>query len=79
MYGMDDTDLRTLLATFSDVFPHVALYMTVEDADLVLLGSEFPISPKVGDVEAMFERWPTVQEEFEAIKMVIIWVPKSTS
>ena len=69
MYGMDDTDLRTLLATFSEVFPHVSLYMTVEDADLVLLGSDSPLSVHPDHAAQMFERWLRVQEEFSAVKL----------
>ncbi len=43
MYGMDDEDLRSLVGTFSDVFPHVALFAAAEDADLVLVGSREPL------------------------------------
>ena len=69
MYGMDDTDLRTLLATFSEVFPYVSLYMTVEDADLVLLGSESPLSVHPDYATNMFARWPRVQEEFSEVAL----------
>lgn len=43
MYGMSPGDLRTLLGTFSDTYPHVLLFSTIEDADLVLVGSESPL------------------------------------
>ena len=69
MYGMDDTDLRTLLATFCDVFPHVALYMTVKDADLVLLGSDHPITPNLPRMEAMYSRWQPIHDQFKSIEM----------
>lgn len=69
MYGMDDTDLRTLLATFAEVFPYVSLYMTVEDADLVLLGSDAPLSVHPDHAANMFARWPRVQEEFGEVKL----------
>jgi len=43
MYGMDDRDLKSLLRTFATVYPHVILYATIEDADLVLVGSDEPL------------------------------------
>jgi spermidine synthase len=43
MYGMDDEDLLSLLRTFSMVYEHVVVYATIEDADLVLVGSDRPI------------------------------------
>ena len=43
MYGMDDDDLLSLLRTFSLVYEHVVVYATIEDADLVLVGSDRPI------------------------------------
>lgn len=67
LYGMDREDLRSLLATFSDVYPHVILYTTIVDADLVLVGSEAPIEQRIEVVDAMTTRWPRVGEEFEAI------------
>ncbi len=67
MYGMDDEDLRALLATFAEVYPHVALFMTVEDADLVLLGSERPLEPRLATLEAALERWPGYRAELEVV------------
>lgn len=45
LYGMGRDDLRSLLATFASVYPHVLLFSTIEDADLVLVGSDRPIRP----------------------------------
>jgi len=50
IYGMGTDDLRSLLATFADAFPHVLLFTTVTDADLILLGSEAPITPDLAVV-----------------------------
>lgn len=43
MYGMDYGDLLSLLRTFASTYPHVLLFSTIEDADLVLVGSEEPL------------------------------------
>ncbi|HKY31841.1 MAG TPA: fused MFS/spermidine synthase, partial [Candidatus Polarisedimenticolia bacterium] len=44
LYGMSPDDLRALMRTFQDVFPHVAVFKTIEDADLVLVGAAAPLS-----------------------------------
>ncbi len=43
LYGMDTDDVRSLLGTFADVYPYVALFSTIRDADLVMIGSESPL------------------------------------
>jgi len=53
MYGMAPEDLRTLLGTFSDAYAHVLMFSTIEDADLVLIGSDAPLP---FDAEAITER-----------------------
>jgi spermidine synthase len=55
MYGMDDDDLESLLATFASVFPHVIVYSTIDDADLVLLGSDTPFEPSLKRAGRLFE------------------------
>jgi spermidine synthase len=54
MYGMDTGDLRSLLGTFSDVYKHVLLFSTIEDADLVLIGSDAPLELDVDKMRQMF-------------------------
>ncbi len=51
IYGMGSEDLRSLLATFSSVFPHMVLMSTIEEADLILLGSEEPLLAHPADVQ----------------------------
>jgi spermidine synthase len=46
LYGMGPSELRGLMGTFADVFPEVAVYVTIEGADLVLVGSDRPIVPR---------------------------------
>ncbi len=53
MYGMDTDDLRSLIATFLSVYEHVVLFSTIEDADLVLVGSDSPLTPSVAGFAEM--------------------------
>ena len=68
LYGMDDDDLRTLLGTFSDVFPYVEVWSAAEDADLVLLGSDRPLDVSVARVEAL-RAIPGVRAALDGIDM----------
>jgi hypothetical protein len=45
-----------LLITFADVYPYVSVFMTVEDADLVMLGSDRDIAPKLSVLEERLMR-----------------------
>jgi len=45
-YGMGTEDLRSLLRTFAEVFPHVLLYQAPGDADMLLLGAGEPLGVK---------------------------------
>ncbi|MEE2750059.1 MAG: fused MFS/spermidine synthase [Myxococcota bacterium] len=55
LYGMGQEDLRSLLATFRSVFPHVALFSTIEDADIVLIGSKKPLRFGIEDARRILE------------------------
>ena len=52
-YSMHHTDVRSLLATFADAFPHVAVFR-VDAADMVLLGSDAPLSISAGSLADLF-------------------------
>lgn len=39
-YGMGPEELRSLLATFADVYPHVVVYDALQVSDLILIGSD---------------------------------------
>lgn len=67
MYGMDAEDLCSLLATFADVYPHVALFMTVEDADLVMLGSERPLTPDPDHIARALRDQPGLASELARV------------
>lgn len=55
MYGMDERDLRSVIRTFCEVFPHVRIFATIQDADLVMVGSDRPLALN-GDVARTFLR-----------------------
>jgi len=44
LYGMSPENLRALMRTFHSVFPHVLVFNTIEDADLILVGADHPIA-----------------------------------
>jgi spermidine synthase len=66
MYGMDVDDVRTLLGTFSDTYEYVLVYATIEDADLVLVGSDNPIEPTLAAAEHLL-RHPKVAAELALV------------
>ncbi|RME26773.1 MAG: hypothetical protein D6798_05980 [Deltaproteobacteria bacterium] len=70
MYGMDTRDLRTLLKTFATVYPHVRLFSTIEDADLVLIGSDAPLSVQADDLERLFHIDEDITFELAGIQVV---------
>lgn len=68
LYGMGPDELRGLLRTFAEVFPHTALYVAIEGADIVVVGSDRELSPAT----ALAERLMTdahVRTELEGIKI----------
>lgn len=69
MYGMDEEDLQSLIATFADVYPHVHLFMTVEDGDLVMLGSSQPFEPNLAVYRSALARWPDMEDELATVEL----------
>jgi spermidine synthase len=67
-YGMTPDDLRSLLATFADVYPHVRLFR-IDAADLVVLGSEAPLSLQGAGIGEIFRRSAAVAEDLSAIDL----------
>jgi spermidine synthase len=72
LYGMDPFDLQSLLGTFADVYPHVAVYGTIEDADLVLIGSDEPLP--VGP-EAAYRFWDSAAVVRKELAVVDVNAP----
>lgn len=68
MYGMDTDDLRSLLGTFAAVYPHVRLFSTIEDADLVLVGSDRPLELDAAGVARMMAMDAAVAEDLRLIE-----------
>jgi spermidine synthase len=66
IYGMGTDDLRSLLATFADAFPHILLVTTVTDADLILLGSDEPITPDLDVIRSRLEI-PAIRDDLARI------------
>jgi spermidine synthase len=67
IYGMGDRDLRSLLATFAHVYPHVQLFAPLENADLVLVGSDAPLPLRAERVAQARARWPRVAAELDGL------------
>ena len=67
MYGMDHEDLRTLLRTFTETYAHVLLFSTIEDADLVLVGSDSPLDLTADRIGEMMNRDEKVAKDLAAV------------
>jgi spermidine synthase len=52
-YDISDADLRSIVATFTDAFPHASLWL-VGEGDILLIGSPDPIEPRL---EGVRQRW----------------------
>ena len=63
IYGMDTEDLRSLLGTFSDTYPYVHLFSTIQDADLVLVGSESPLEMDTAYFQRTIDANPKVKAD----------------
>ena len=67
LYGMDADDMSSLLATFADVFPHVVLFATIQDADLVMVGSNEPLTFDLDRARSLLEKNKGVRDELALI------------
>ena len=54
MYGMEHEGSPHVVATFAEVYPNVIVYATIEDADLVLIGSDAPLVPSLENAQKLF-------------------------
>jgi predicted membrane-bound spermidine synthase/tetratricopeptide (TPR) repeat protein len=65
LYEMDNETLKLVLRTFTQRFPHVALWQ-VQQADVVLIGSHQPIDPGAAGMAARM-RSPEVAKDLASI------------
>ena len=63
---MAPDDLRSLLATFGSVFEHVRIFATIEDSDLVILGSNEPLELEIEKANQLFSD-PKLRADFDGI------------
>lgn len=54
-YDISENDLRSIVATFSSVFPHAAAWL-VGDADLLLIGSREPVGSRLDRVARAWQQ-----------------------
>ncbi|GDX81977.1 spermidine synthase [Deltaproteobacteria bacterium] len=69
MYGMDGRDMKSVMKTFATVFPYAHTFATIEDADLVMIGSDRPLELDLDAVHALRTRTPGVTADFDRIAL----------
>ncbi len=67
IYESNDDALRTVMATFTSVFPHLTLWQTIP-GDLVLIGSATPIPYDLAAIQQRFQL-PTVNADLQRIDL----------
>jgi spermidine synthase len=67
MYGMDERDLQSIMRTFATVYPYVLVFSTIEDADLVMIGSDSPLPFDLAAASALANKNPKVDAELAAV------------
>lgn len=78
MYGMDNRDLKAVMKTFAAVFPYVHVFATIEDADLVMVGSDRPLILSPEGAEFLRNRSPNLLADMKQIDMTSPWLILST-
>jgi spermidine synthase len=64
-YDISTEDLQSVVATFASVFPHRAMWL-IGDGDLLLIGSEDPIEPRLDTLTTAWQR-PGVAADLETV------------
>lgn len=70
MYGMDGRDLKAVIRTFCEAYPYVLVFSTIRDADMVMVGSERPITMTEAAAAALVEKNAGVEAEMLQIGVV---------
>jgi len=66
LYGMSRPNLRALMRTFQGVFPHVMVFETIEQVDLVLVGSGLPLQVDYRELQRRMRR-PSVRNDLARV------------
>jgi spermidine synthase len=66
-YDISTADLRSIVATFLEVFPDGALWL-VGDGDVLLIGSTEPISERLAGISAAWQR-PGVSADLDSVRV----------
>ena len=53
LYGMGRDDLRCILRTLNQVFPHLILFSSIEEADIVMVASSRPLELDIPRIEGI--------------------------
>lgn len=67
MYGMDQRDLRAVMKTFAGVFSHVLYFSTIQDADIVMIGSDSPLTLSDAAAARMVRSNNAIEAELQQI------------
>jgi tetratricopeptide (TPR) repeat protein len=68
VYNLSPPDLRTVIASFTDAFPHAALFL-LNEGDVLLLGGESPVeAPSPGELAARMAA-PAVRADLEPVEV----------
>ncbi|MFQ5541750.1 MAG: spermidine synthase, partial [Candidatus Binatia bacterium] len=62
LYSLPPDDLRSILASFTSVFPHVLLFSAMEGVDIIVVGSEAPLPLDLPALEQRLERVEVAQD-----------------
>lgn len=78
MYGMDGRDLKSVMRTFATAFPYAHTFATIEDADLVMIGSDRPLKLDRAVAEALRTKNPAVTADLDQVELRDEWSLLST-
>jgi spermidine synthase len=66
-YDISDANLRSIVATFTSVFPHASLWL-VGEGDILLIGSVDPIEPRLAEIRRTWAR-PGVAADLAGVEV----------
>lgn len=73
LYEIDVENVRTIFATFTEVFPHVAAFSSMaKGSDLILIGSDRPIELPAAGFDAAWQN-PVIRAELQRAGVATPW------